>query len=604
MGFAPYAEVMGHAVPGNAAAPALEGVVAHERAVSNPLRVRKDYPRRAQLQKDLLRHYENVIVSKSAQRFTGRRRKEYAARVAWSIVERSGRYNDYFATKGRAMTTKKKSAKKSKVAKNRPRDPVTKQFLSARQIAARKAAKKAKRGKTMATKQAARKSSAPKKHTSKPKKSSKKKSTPRPRGAHPAHGKEMVPMAMHTVVYEENPKKDAKKGGKKKGAKKGGKKGGKKAAAYGHAGPKKSPKKSSSKKPAKKKTSSKSSAPKKKSRPRAKSVSVHGTTRKNVGGKSRSFPTTLRIVIGAPQKRRHPKKKGGKKKGGGRVTPPSHQLAAENPIMSASAVYENPLSWGEFAFGAFTTFVGLAAVDFIYRFGATHPIDDPAENPQTQGYSVAKTNPSLLTGPPSLKAIGFSALVPVAGLVGAGMVSAPFWRAGFQGLAIGSAGGILLKLWNHYVMVPMLKDKDLGKRLYPVEIAADQLASGTQQGPRGNLAGPRRHIPYGAPKQAPQVVAAPQRGVGQGAQNWESPAKQACGTCDSTGQQLLTAMQNACNEGCSGDCKCKQPMPPVPVPAPAPAPGVTGVGEPQNVTAPAAPAPVPTYDPLPMRFAS
>ena len=48
---------------------------------SNPLPVRRDYPRRAELQRNLTRYYEACTVSPTAKRFSGQRRKQYCAAV-------------------------------------------------------------------------------------------------------------------------------------------------------------------------------------------------------------------------------------------------------------------------------------------------------------------------------------------------------------------------------------------------------------------------------------------------------------------------------------------------------------------------------------------
>jgi len=102
------------------------------RARPNPLNVRHDYPKYKSLQRELTARYEEVHASPAARRMSARRRKEYAARVAWSIVKKSGRYRDYFQ-QGSKMSKTRRSAKQ--VA-------ATKRMIAARKRSLRGGSKK------------------------------------------------------------------------------------------------------------------------------------------------------------------------------------------------------------------------------------------------------------------------------------------------------------------------------------------------------------------------------------------------------------------------------------------------------------------------------
>jgi len=63
---------------------------------SNPL-ARRDYPRRAAIQKDLDRYYGDCMASTTAKRFKSvARRESYCSGVSWKIARQAGRYPDYF----------------------------------------------------------------------------------------------------------------------------------------------------------------------------------------------------------------------------------------------------------------------------------------------------------------------------------------------------------------------------------------------------------------------------------------------------------------------------------------------------------------------------
>jgi hypothetical protein len=62
--------------------------------------VRKDYPRHVALKRTLDRYERDAYESPSAKRYTGERRKEYAAAVAWTRLKKSGQFADYFGKKG------------------------------------------------------------------------------------------------------------------------------------------------------------------------------------------------------------------------------------------------------------------------------------------------------------------------------------------------------------------------------------------------------------------------------------------------------------------------------------------------------------------------
>ena len=64
--------------------------------VINPM-ARHDYPRRAALQRDLERYYNECMRSTTARRFKSvARREQYCSGVAWKRARASGRYKDYF----------------------------------------------------------------------------------------------------------------------------------------------------------------------------------------------------------------------------------------------------------------------------------------------------------------------------------------------------------------------------------------------------------------------------------------------------------------------------------------------------------------------------
>lgn len=77
----------------------------------NPLAIRADYPQKRALQRDLTRYYEEALKSGAARRYTGQRRKEYAAGVAWRRVHEAGRFSDYFEANMAAKKKKKAKAK-------------------------------------------------------------------------------------------------------------------------------------------------------------------------------------------------------------------------------------------------------------------------------------------------------------------------------------------------------------------------------------------------------------------------------------------------------------------------------------------------------------
>jgi len=60
------------------------------------------YPRWQQMQADMDRYFNKCAQSPKAQRLRGAKANEYCARVAWMILRKSGRYNDYPAFRRRA----------------------------------------------------------------------------------------------------------------------------------------------------------------------------------------------------------------------------------------------------------------------------------------------------------------------------------------------------------------------------------------------------------------------------------------------------------------------------------------------------------------------
>jgi hypothetical protein len=83
----------------------------------NPL-ARRDYPRRAAIQKDLDRYYGDCMTSSTARRFrTTARRENYCSRVSWKIARQAGRYPDYFrVVKENPMTASPEERRQVKLA--------------------------------------------------------------------------------------------------------------------------------------------------------------------------------------------------------------------------------------------------------------------------------------------------------------------------------------------------------------------------------------------------------------------------------------------------------------------------------------------------------
>lgn len=71
------------------------------RSQPNPL-ARRDYPRRAALQRDLDRYYRECLESPSTRTMTGgmAARQAHCAKISWSRVKAAGRFKDYFEGPG------------------------------------------------------------------------------------------------------------------------------------------------------------------------------------------------------------------------------------------------------------------------------------------------------------------------------------------------------------------------------------------------------------------------------------------------------------------------------------------------------------------------
>jgi hypothetical protein len=437
------------------------------------LAVRAGYARKCELSAFLTDKYEACSVSPKALSFTDpKRRKEYCARVAWTIAKRSERFRDYpgFSERGHMAKAKKKSGKK-KSLRGRPRDAKGR-LLSNAQVARRSAAKRgaAKRKRAAASKPKPRKAARRRNPVPNPLPNPvpKKKATARRR--RPKVVTSAAPVTT-IVLAREEAKENKTMAAKKKTAKKGKSAKKKPAAAEAPRKASKHPKKSGSKKSAKRR-----------------SVVVKGTTTrryKTPNGKAHTRKQDVNVSItlrpehmrrASAKKKAHPKPKKKTAKKGKKLT---HQqklarqvardqritaTAGENPLGMESYAFENPMGGGELALAVGLGVAGYTLADIVSRYMATR--GQPTANYATLTQAAPGMGNLLVQ-------VGVGA-----GLLFAGTkMNGAFSRAAVQGMGFGVFLHAAQQVLTHWVVVPLINKTSYGPQLYGDVTAADAAAA-------------------------------------------------------------------------------------------------------------------------------
>ncbi len=460
----------------------------------NPLNVDKSYRRHGELNRFLTKQYEKAILTPSAQRFQGARRKAYAAGVAWKIAKQSGKFDDYPTfNKGRQKKTGESVMKKREHYKSGPK----KGQFKPKRSSGRESSEEAKKKKTKARENPAKKPAA-KKTTKKPAKkptaakkpaaSKKPKAAKKPAKKKPGKTKtvsvagvskgqlktlnlkiDQLHHQIKSAAIKKKPKKKKpveKTGAAKPTAKK---KPGKKPTA-----------KKPTKKPAAKKTTKAAKKPK-----TTKTVYIDPETGKRLTKKD--LAVLKQLHGGSWQQMRLP------------------GVAAENPVYGAM---ENPFTPGQYAFAAVAVAAGYGINEIIGRYFQTSAKDDPnaAKNLPNNVATDAKPGwKSLVAQFAAAVVVGAASMVPQ-------VAKYPLVRASLQGMSLGMMARPVGQLLVHYVFVPLFKKKDLGTRLFSAEIAADTQydalnASTTTTPPSTGQYGPPRSFGFGAPRHGRSAAA-------------------------------------------------------------------------------------------------
>jgi hypothetical protein len=301
-------------------------------------------------------------------------------------------------------------------------------------------------------------------------------------------------------------------------------------------------------KPKKKKTkAAKKAANKAAARRRSKkTVSTHGTI--VVAGKAQPINVRVSMAERGAQKRAAAKRRSG----GGR------RYHSNPMVMRSTAVYENPMTAGEFAIGAALSAIGAVGASMLDRYLATRPFMANGGATPAAATNTTMTLVDATTSAPGMWRIGAQVVLAAAPLVGSHWAG-PKLRAGLQGFSIGVGARLITQLFEHYVLVKMMAPKDangnllaattgaptsLIQRLYSPEIQADadRATVAATTAPPGLVSGP----PRVAPRTIPQGVGAPKAVYGRDPGPRATPAAGVGNCAPGTGGGTFTSTNPAC----------------------------------------------------------
>jgi hypothetical protein len=173
-------------------------------------------------------------------------------------------------------------------------------------------------------------------------------------------------------------------------------------------------------------------------------------------------------------------KSGGR--GGGRQVPINMKIqVAERAPMAApakkrgrgrrgkrSAVYENPMSAGEFAIGAGFAGLGMLIGRMSDRWMATRPVIASMTTAAGATPTVALSLNDAVNSAPGLGRIGLQAGLTALPAISSYWISHPMVRVAAQGTAIGIGANLIVTLVEHYVLVKLLAPKTTAGALSPI----------------------------------------------------------------------------------------------------------------------------------------
>jgi hypothetical protein len=474
----------------------------------NPLNVRSTYRRRKALQSDLTRYYENCIVSASAKRFSGQRRKNYCAATAWKRVKATGRYPDYpgFTEERSTMA----ASRRGRSAKRRKRDRFGHFIKQTTRKAARKPASKKRRTSAAPKRKAARRTVKRSRTRAKRKTAKRtvrraaprrvKRKTSRRRAARRSTGMGMGESTMKRKHRRRSSKRRAREStAAAPRARKHRRRSHRRAAAY-----------------------EVMPNPVKKSRRRrrrtgASRAIVPAVVRRKVGGHRRSMPGSIKIQIMGPMhgRRKTAGKRRSSKKGRKHTRRRSrkysypkgmrrHIKALHEPMLNPIGEYalENPLSGGELALAVGTAALGYFVADFLDRYMAV------------KGQANQVDANTAITAAPSLGRMGAQAALAALPFFGQRFVHQPMAKAALQGAGLGVGIHLVGQLFKSWVIGKFMATNATMQTYFPDTIGAqaivEQRATANNPVPgtmAGGLGAPPSHqyprTVYGLPAQRP-----------------------------------------------------------------------------------------------------
>lgn len=407
---------------------------AKNKGFRNPLSVRKGYPRKASLQRRLTRYYEACTVSKTAKRFSGRRKKQYCAGVAWKRVKLSGRYKDYFSRESGM-----KSRARSRVAKARKRDrkghfvksaaaaPRRRRRRYARETAAAPRRKRARRVARAAAPRRRRRRSAARDWPGQPRRHRK----AALKGWRRRKAKAAARRRSRRHVSEPNPIKRRRRR--------------RRSAARDWSGQPRRHRKAALKGWRRRNRKARRSSPRTRTRDRSK-------------------PRRTRARKSAPRRWTRSRQRAYSRK---HHYGPAQQKKYE--YEASDYVLANPLSGGELVLVGITGALGYGISDFIGRYMATAPVSGAA-NSIPSGQTVP--NDVAVTAMPGWKSMASQAGVAAVPLIASAFLDNPWARASFQGFGLG-AGFALVGWLMRSALSNLLASSPLGQQCYLAEIEAN-----------------------------------------------------------------------------------------------------------------------------------